>query len=88
MFYRVRTLVPGALINVSRLDGSRVTFSVDGVQQYGKTNFPTALVYGPAKSAQLRLITCGGRFNRAKHSYDDNIVVFAHQVTSAPLVTA
>ena len=27
--------------------------------------------------ATLRLITCGGSFDRGRRSYDDNVVVFA-----------
>ena len=35
------------------------------------------LRYGQTSDAELRLITCGGSFNAAAHSYVDNIVVYA-----------
>jgi hypothetical protein len=34
-------------------------------------------VYGPTTDAELRVITCGGSFNRATGHYTDNIIVFA-----------
>jgi hypothetical protein len=34
-------------------------------------------VFGPAPWAALRLVTCGGDFDRARGSYLDNLVVFA-----------
>jgi hypothetical protein len=32
----------------------------------------------------LRLITCGGAFNRSAGSYVDNIIVFAHLTNVLP----
>lgn len=77
VFFRVRELAPGAEILVPRADGSTVRFVVDAVEQYPKDGFPTERVYGPTADPQLRLITCGGSFDRAAKSYRDNIVVFA-----------
>jgi hypothetical protein len=34
-------------------------------------------VYSPTPFAELRLVTCGGTFDRAARSYRDNIVVYA-----------
>jgi hypothetical protein len=47
------------------------------VESYPKTDFPTERVYGPTPSHELRLITCGGEFDRSRRSYLDNIVVYA-----------
>lgn len=77
VFFRIRELTPGAEILVPRADGSTVRFVVDAVEQYPKDGFPTDRVYGPTADAQLRLITCGGSFDRAAKSYRDNIVVYA-----------
>jgi hypothetical protein len=44
---------------------------------YAKDQFPTASVYGPVPDAELRLITCGGTFDRSLGSYLSNVVVFA-----------
>lgn len=38
--------------------------------------FPTARVYGQVATAALRLITCGGSFDRSIGHYRDNVVVY------------
>ena len=58
------------------------TFVVDGVQKVAKDAFPTASIYGKAGYPSLRLITCGGPFDRATGHYLDNIIVYAHLITS------
>jgi sortase (surface protein transpeptidase) len=77
VFYRLRVLTPGAEVTVLRADGSTVAFQVTGVARVPKTAFPTAQVYGASLEPTLRLITCGGRFDRAVRSYEDNVIVYA-----------
>lgn len=77
VFYRLRELRLGQPITVTRADGSMVAFAVTEVRQYAKDAFPTADVYGPVPEPELRLITCGGSFDRTRGSYRDNVVVFA-----------
>lgn len=77
VFARLHELQPGALIHVARADGSSVMFRVERVEHHDKDAFPTAAVYGDVPGAELRLITCGGAFDEAAHSYEDNVVVFA-----------
>jgi hypothetical protein len=64
-------------VTVERADGARLRFLVEQVRSYSKASFPTAAVFGPAPSAALRLVTCGGEFDRQHGSYHDNLVVFA-----------
>jgi Sortase domain len=82
VFYDLRTVLPGDGITVGRADGTTVAFRVDQVVTYPKDSFPTAAVYGDIDHAGLRLITCGGRFDRAARSYEDNIVVYASAVSA------
>ncbi len=77
VFFRLRTLHPGDLIDVTRSDGRTVRFSVIAVALYPKDRFPTEAVYGPTSGPELRLVTCGGTFDRSARSYDDNVVVDA-----------
>ena len=77
VFFRLRTLHPGDLIDVTRSDGRTVHFSVIAVALYPKDRFPTEAVYGPTSGPELRLVTCGGAFDRSARSYDDNVVVDA-----------
>ena len=44
--------------------------------------FPTEAVFGPSPEPLLRLITCGGTFDRSRRSYRDNVVVTARLVSA------
>jgi sortase (surface protein transpeptidase) len=83
VFSRLRELKPGDEVTVERRDGSTAVFRITLVQQYPKSSFPTAVVYGDIDHAGLRLITCGGPFNPGTHSYDDDNVAFADLVGSS-----
>ena len=80
VFYRLRELHPGDRIYVRQADGRVAVFRVTAVHQYPKTHFPAAAVYGPVPDAELHLITCGGTFDYATHSYLSNIVVYSTEV--------
>jgi sortase (surface protein transpeptidase) len=80
VFYRLRSLRPGDIATVTASDGTRFRFVVDQVEQYAKDRFPTAQVYGDAVGPELRLITCGGDFDRRTGHYLDNTVVSAHLI--------
>ncbi|MGF1646118.1 MAG: sortase domain-bontaining protein [Kineosporiaceae bacterium] len=67
----------GADVFVQREDGSRLRFVVTRVEQHPKDAFPTQAVYGDTSAPTLRLITCGGVYDREVRSHRDNIVVFA-----------
>jgi sortase (surface protein transpeptidase) len=84
VFYHLRDLQPGAEVTVTRQDGSAAVFRVSQVKEYPKDEFPTAVVYGDLDHAGLRLITCGGSFDRQTRNYDDNIVVFADLAATRP----
>lgn len=77
VFFELGLLRPGDEIVVEREDGALVVFTIDGVRRYPKEEFPDLVVYGDTEHASLRLITCGGAFDRDTGQYDDNIVVFA-----------
>jgi LPXTG-site transpeptidase (sortase) family protein len=81
VFYDLKDLDAGDRVYVTLADGKVATFVVDGVQKVAKDAFPTATVYGVGGKApypSLRLITCGGPFDRTTGHYLDNIVVYAH----------
>ena len=83
VFWALRDVVAGDEITVTRADGSSAVFRVTEVGQYDKDAFPTAAVYADLDHAGLRVITCGGDFDRAARSYEDNTVVFADLVATA-----
>jgi LPXTG-site transpeptidase (sortase) family protein len=76
VFYRLREITTGDKIEVTRGDRT-VTFTVTSTAWYPKNAFPTEQVYGPTPDRQLRLITCGGVFDKTLRSYTDNLVVYA-----------
>jgi hypothetical protein len=73
----VGSIVGGNYNRDERADGTTPRFTVTRVLRTPKSAFPTAAVYGPTPDAQLRLITCGGAFDRSAGSYLDNVIVFA-----------
>jgi hypothetical protein len=77
VFFRLRDLAVGDPVLVERADGTTARFTVSSVARHPKDAFPTASVYGPVPDAELRLITCGGSFDRTLGSYRDNVVVSA-----------
>ncbi|WP_051732585.1 class F sortase [Kitasatospora phosalacinea] len=77
VLYRLGLLRPGLTITVTRQDRRAATFTVDSVRSFPKDDFPTDEVYAPTGRAELRVITCGGHYDR-RTGYDSNTVVFAH----------
>jgi len=76
VFYRLDRLRPGDLVEVER-GGQTLRFTVTRSAHYPKADFPTSSVYAPTPDPELRLITCGGEFDKAAKSYVDNVVVYA-----------
>jgi Sortase domain len=77
VFFKLHALQPGETIEVSRQGAISLIFTISRLQQVTKSGFPTRAVYGPVSYPALRLITCGGTFDPARGSYDDNVIVFA-----------
>ncbi len=82
VFFRLHSVIPGNVVRVTRRDGTVAAFVVTRTSRTAKSSFPTAAVYGDVDHPALRLITCGGSFDRAARSYRDNIVVFADLITT------
>jgi Sortase domain len=80
VFYSLAGLAAGTEVLVDRADGSTVSFRVSGIDTVPKSGFPTDQVYGPTLQSSLRLVTCGGPFDRAAGSYRDNVIVSADPV--------
>lgn len=80
VFYDLRKLSEGDEVIVDRADGSSILFEIHAVERYTKDQFPTDKVYGNTHHPELRLITCGGVFDRSAQSYEDNDVAYARMV--------
>lgn len=86
VFYGLSAARPGAEVDITRADGTVAEFTVDDVQVFTRARFDADKAYGPRKDgrAELRLITCGGTFDRKTHSYDANVVVSAYLTGEKP----
>jgi hypothetical protein len=77
VFYRLSAPLIGDRISVARSDGTTAVFTVQSVQACPKSPFPSEAAYGSTAAPVLRLITCGGRFDRVHRTYLSNVVVYA-----------
>ncbi|MFI6846684.1 class F sortase [Kitasatospora sp. NBC_00085] len=82
VFLLLSLMLPGNKVEVQRADGTVAVFTVDSVETFAKSAFPDQKVYGKTPDAQLRLITCGGTYDKKRKDYLDNVVVFAHLESS------
>jgi LPXTG-site transpeptidase (sortase) family protein len=80
VFFRLRDLAAGDIIEIHRSDGVVTRFRVTETKMVDKDEFPTAEVYDPTEAPTLRLITCGGDFDRSARSYEGNLLVFAEHI--------
>ncbi|MFI9805999.1 class F sortase [Streptomyces sp. NPDC052301] len=85
VFYKLSTVRPGETVRVVRSDGTVAEFTVDDVRVLPRSGFDAHQAYGPHRPgrAELRLITCGGTFDRATRSYTANVVVSAYLTGTA-----
>lgn len=82
VFARLSEVAVGDTVVVTRADGGTARFRVDRTQLVPQDAFPTEAVYGPTPDAQLRLITCDGPYVESRGGYQDNLVVYATEVSS------
>jgi len=83
VFYRLKELTKGDKIQITREDGSTVTFAVTELKRVDKNAFPHQQVFGEQLDhAALRLVTCGGAFDPQSGHYKDNLIVYATMVAA------
>lgn len=80
-FFRLDELAQGDVVAVTDAAGGVTNYEVTEVVTVEKADFPTARVFGAVPGDELRLITCGGYFDRDVGHYDKNVVVFATAVS-------
>ncbi|MFG3286814.1 class F sortase [Streptomyces sp. NPDC048111] len=80
VFYGLSAARPGQHVEVTGADGTVAEFTIDDVQVFPRTHFDAAKAYGPRRRgrAELRLITCGGTYDRTTKAYTANVVVSAY----------
>ncbi|MFE3991292.1 class F sortase [Streptomyces goshikiensis] len=80
VFYGLSSAKPGDSVRVVRADGTIAEFTVEDVQVYERAGFDPHKAYGPRVPgrAELRLVTCGGTYDKAAKQYSANVVVSAY----------
>ncbi|GAB2845801.1 class F sortase [Streptomyces deserti] len=80
VFYKISAMRPGQKIRVVRDDARIAEFTVDDVQVFSRDRFDAHQAYGPRHTgrAELRLVTCGGTFDKETRSYTANVIVSAY----------
>jgi Sortase domain len=76
-FYRLAGISPGTIVTISYTDGSARRFQVVQNQLVPKPSLPLSDVFDRTGPPTLRLITCGGTFDRSTRHYRSNVVVTA-----------
>ena len=83
VFYKLPKLKAGDVVEIMRVKKKPVRYVIEDLGRWAKSNFPSEIVYGPTPIAELRLITCGGVFNRSTGHYTDNIIAFGRMIGGA-----
>ena len=77
VFFRLGQLSQGDRIVVGRDGGAAVAFAVERVERHAKESLPVGRIWNSTSQPVLRLITCGGSFDRSTGHYRDNVIVYA-----------
>jgi sortase A len=80
VFKKLHEIEVGDEVVVTRADGTELTFVVTGKRAYPYDAVPTEIVFNPAGSNRLNLITCGGSWIKSAKTYDERLVVFTKLV--------
>lgn len=80
VFFGLAQLRPGDEIVVQHADGSASIFTVYNLETTDKDALPVDRIFDHPDRPELRLVTCGGEFDRRARSYTSNVIVYAHLV--------
>ena len=80
VFWDLNTLDPGDQLKIT--DGSReFVYEVIDKKRFKATDPEGVSVLQPTQEPRITLITCGGNFNRATHTYDTREIIIGRLVT-------
>ena len=80
VFWNLKDLNEGDIIEVRMADGATYRYAVNFKQQYEASTAPVDQIVGPTPEETITLITCSGTFNSATHQYDKRLVVRAERI--------
>lgn len=82
VFFRLRELRRTDFVVVVDAKGTRIEFAVEQIEQAPKNQLPVQRIWGSTDKPSLRLLTCGGRFDRKVGHYEDNVIIYASSAHS------
>lgn len=80
VFFKLDQLAQGDLIQIQGDQGDDRSFEVIDSGQYLKEQLPDEVFAFGQREPELRLITCGGVFDRESGHYQDNYVIYAQAI--------
>lgn len=80
VFWSIKDLSVGDLIDIHLDDGTVYRYAVNFKQQYDAATAPVEEIVGPTPTETVTLITCSGTFNSSSHQYDKRLVVRAERI--------
>jgi hypothetical protein len=81
VFHRLGELRREDRIVVGQDGGAARSFLVERVERRAKEALPVERIWNRTRQPVLRLITCGGSFDRSTDHYRDNIIVYAGAIS-------
>ena len=79
VFFRLDELEAGDEIRAIDADGNTARFVVSSAELVDKNALPVDRIWNEVDEPALRLITCGGEFDRQAGSYRSNTIVYADE---------
>jgi LPXTG-site transpeptidase (sortase) family protein len=71
---------PGDPVDVELANGTRLGYQVRTIERVPKATLPADRLFARSGPPRLTLVTCGGNFDGATRSYEENVVVTAEPV--------
>jgi hypothetical protein len=80
VFYALSTVERGTEVRITGEDGRVTEFTVESAEVVQGDGFDAERAYGQREKgrAELRLLTCGGTYDRQERAYTSNVVVSAY----------
>ncbi len=80
VFWKLRNLTSGDVVEVQVEDGTTYTYVVVSTNTYDANNAPIEEIVGPTPRESVTLITCTGTFDRSIRQYSHRLVVRAERL--------
>ena len=80
VFWDLRRLKTGDVVEVVRADGTVLRFAVKEKRAYQMSGAPMERIFGAASGAMLNLVTCNGEWQEHLRTYNRRLVVYTQEI--------